>query len=332
MSISPSARSPEDVTVASGPDVASSRNHLSPQEVAPGIAYLTTLFVNLYLVGEPGSPWVLVDTGLPHSAHAIRRAAAARFGEGRAPEAIVLTHGHFDHAGSIIDLAATWNVPVYAHPLEMPYLTGKSDYPPQDPTIGGAIAFLSRFFPHNGINIAGTVRALPADGTIPEMPGWTWLHTPGHTAGHISLFRQADGVLLSGDALTTMDLDSWSAQVTERQELDGPPTPLTTDWDAARDSVERLSHLYPSVIAAGHGVPIAFSGVGERLVHLASHLTPPLGGRYADQPAMTDESGVVSVPPPVPDPLPTYLAIAATVLGITAAAFYEKRNRRQRSY
>ena len=56
-------------------------------------------------------------------------------GAGAPPEAIVLTHGHFDHAGSALQLAEYWDVPIYAHRLEMPYLTGKADYPPPDPTI-----------------------------------------------------------------------------------------------------------------------------------------------------------------------------------------------------
>jgi glyoxylase-like metal-dependent hydrolase (beta-lactamase superfamily II) len=42
----------------------------------------------------------------------------------------VLTHGHFDHVGSVIELADYWNVPVYAHKLELPYLVGQMDYPP----------------------------------------------------------------------------------------------------------------------------------------------------------------------------------------------------------
>ncbi|HVE78093.1 MAG TPA: MBL fold metallo-hydrolase, partial [Gemmatimonadaceae bacterium] len=67
---------------------------------APGVERVMTVFVNAYLVGVPDEPWVLVDTGLPGFAPMVRRAAARRFGEFAFPEAIVLTHGHFDHAGS----------------------------------------------------------------------------------------------------------------------------------------------------------------------------------------------------------------------------------------
>jgi NADP-dependent 3-hydroxy acid dehydrogenase YdfG/glyoxylase-like metal-dependent hydrolase (beta-lactamase superfamily II) len=309
--------------------VSSSRNHLALEPVAEGVDYLTTVFVNVYAVGKPGGPWVLIDTGLPHTATFLRRAIEARYGRGARPEAIVLTHGHFDHAGSALELATDWGVPVYAHPLELPYLTGRSDYPPQDPTIGGAISFLSRFFPHTGIDLGERVQPLPADNSVPHLPGWHWLHTPGHTAGHVSFLRLADGVLLAGDALTTMDLDSWSAQVTERQELDRPPAPLTTNWHAARASVRLLADLKPSCIAAGHGVPLRGPDAAKQLRELATNLTPPEHGRYAEAHALTDETGVVALPPPVPDPLPGYLATAAAVGGIalTLAALAPRKER-----
>ena len=114
------------------------------QEFAPGVARLPILFVNVYFVGAPGEDWVLVDTGVPGFASKIKAAAEERYGEGARPKAIVLTHGHIDHAGNARELAEMWDVPIYAHRLELPYLKGKSDYPPKDPTIGGAIAITLR--------------------------------------------------------------------------------------------------------------------------------------------------------------------------------------------
>ena len=84
-------------------------------EVTPGVARLRTLIANMYLVGSPGGPWVLVDTGTPGNAARIRDAAVQRFGRDARPEAILLTHGHWDHAGSAWELAEYWDVPIYAH-------------------------------------------------------------------------------------------------------------------------------------------------------------------------------------------------------------------------
>lgn len=293
------------------------------QPVAPGVTRLPIVFVNVYLLDDPGGGWTLVDAGLPMTAARIRGAAEARYGTGARPDAIVLTHGHFDHAGSALELAREWDVPIYAHPLELPYLTGRSDYPPQDPTIGGAICFLSRFFPHSGYDFGTRVHPLPGDGTVPGLPEWRWVHTPGHTPGQVSLFREADRTLVAGDAVTTMDLDSWGAQVTREPELDRPPAPFTPDWTAARRSAERLAELEPEIIAAGHGVPIAGPDVAEALRRFAARFPMPGAGRYVPEPAQADATGVVYVPPPVPDPLPGRLA--AFALAALAVRAFRRR-------
>jgi len=290
---------------------------------ASGVGRLTTVFVNLYVVDLPGGGWVLVDTGLPGFAWYVRQAIEGRYGAGARPDAIVLTHGHFDHAGSAGELARAWGVPVYAHRLELPYLTGRSDYPPQDPTSGGAICFLSRFFPRNGIDLGGLVRPLPEDGTVPPLPGWRWLHTPGHTSGHVSLFREADRVLLAGDAVATTDLDSWASQLAWPRELSRPPTPFTPDWESTRASLRKLADLAPRTIAAGHGLSIDGENLGVALRELADGLEEPMGGRYTHKPVRyADDGSVAEIPPPVADPLPRNLALGAAaavvVIGLAA--------------
>jgi glyoxylase-like metal-dependent hydrolase (beta-lactamase superfamily II) len=291
---------------------------------APGVARVPIAFVNAYLVGEPDGPWALVDTGLPKTAGLTRRAAEERFGPGARPEAVVLTHGHFDHAGSALELAEGWDVPIYAHPLELPYLTGRSDYAPKDPTIPGAISFLSRAFPSSGYDFGRRVRALPDGGAVPGLDGWRWIHTPGHTAGHVSLFREADRVLLAGDAVATMDLDSWAAQVVKPRVFNRPPAPFTPDWDAARASVHALAALEPGVVAAGHGLPIT-DAAAARLRAYDGSVEVPVEHRYGRRPAVADETGIVALPPPVPDPLPLRLAAG---LGLAAAATAALRRRR----
>lgn len=295
-------------------------------KVADGVFRTKIIFVGAYFV-DTADGWVLIDTGLPMADGKIRRAAENHYGANSKPSAIILTHGHFDHAGAALALAEQWNISIYAHRLEMPYLTGKSDYPPQDPTMGGAIAQMARFFPRGGYDFGSRVHQIPESGRIAEMPGWKILHTPGHTAGHISLWRESDKTLLAGDALATMNLDSWISNITEEPEFCPPPAPFTTDWIAARRSVEILAELEPNAVAAGHGQPISGADTVERLKNFARNFTAPVRGRYVHQPAIADETGVVALPPPVADPVRQAL-IGGAILAGGALAFGLLKRRR----
>jgi glyoxylase-like metal-dependent hydrolase (beta-lactamase superfamily II) len=257
---------------------------------------------------------VLVDTGAPGNAARIRDAAEQRFGPGARPEAILLTHGHRDHAGSALELAGYWDVPIYAHRLERPFLSGKAAYPPKDPMAGGAFSFLSRFFPSSPVDLGQRLRDFPEGGELPGLVGWRWHFTPGHAPGHVAFFQRYESVLLAGDACATMDLDSAMGIATQQPRISRPPAPFTYDWDQAQRSVELLAGLRPMVIGAGHGEPMSGRAVAVGLADLARDFPRPRG-RYADQPARTDETGVAFVPPPAPDPLPKI----AAVLGLAAA-------------
>ncbi|MGI8820537.1 MAG: MBL fold metallo-hydrolase [Chthoniobacterales bacterium] len=299
--------------------------HIS--RIAPDVGWLPISFVNAYFLGRPGGAWVLVDTGLPGRARQVREAAAARFGAGAKPEAIILTHGHFDHAGSAAELAGTWDVPIYAHRLELPYLDGASAYPPPDPTVGGAIAFLSRFMPSRPYHLGSRLRTLPPN-EVPGLPDWQWIETPGHSPGHISLFRPSDRVLLAGDAFATMDMDSWSGLLSGKQVLGRGGSPFNYDWDATLASVQKLARLQPQVVGCGHGIPLTGDDVSGRLERFAGRVQPPPHGRYVHQSARADEGGVLSLPPPPFDPVPAATAVAMFMVGVLLGAGYLEENRR----
>lgn len=296
--------------------------------IAPDVAWLPVSFVNVYFVGQPGGRWTLIDAGLPGRASQISRAAAARFGAGSRPEAIVLTHGHFDHAGSAWELAQKWDVSIYAHPLEQPYLTGESPYPPPDPTIGGAIAFLSRFMPTRPFDFSGRLRALEP-GQVPGMADWEWIATPGHAPGHVSLFRSSDRVLLAGDAFATMDMDSWIGLISAKQVLAPGGAPFNTDWAATRASVQQLADLRPEVAACGHGIPIRGDELPSRLARFAARFKAPRHGRYVREPAITDRDGIVSLPPAPLDPVPIATAVGMFTVGLALGAGYLERDTRR---
>jgi len=194
------------------------------------------------------------------------------------------------------------------------------------------MALGSPLYPRGPIDLSGRVLALPDDGSVPGMPGWRWLFTPGHTPGHVSFWRESDAVLIAGDAFVTTKQESLLAVLEQRPEMHGPPTYYTQDWDAARASVQRLSELQPEVAATGHGPPMRGRVMREALQTLAENfeaLAVPRDGRYVRAPAIADERGTVSVPPPVFDMTPVLIGLgAALVLGVAVGAAVRRRSDR----
>jgi glyoxylase-like metal-dependent hydrolase (beta-lactamase superfamily II) len=261
-------------------------------EVALDLAFRRLAIVNVVFFGRPGAAdreWVLIDAGVFGTTGFIESTAEKRFGKESRPSAIVLTHGHFDHIGGLKELADKWDAPIYAHPLEHPYLDGTSSYPPPDPTVGGGLmALLSPLYPKGPIEVTNRLRRLPEDGTIPGMPGWRWLHTPGHSPGHISLWRERDALLVAGDAFVTTAQESVYAVATQEPEMHGPPMYFTPDWARARASVEQLAALEPETVVTGHGPAMRGEEMRRALHHLADNfneIAVPDHGRYVPEPA-----------------------------------------------
>ena len=224
-----------------------------------------------------------------------------------------------------------WNVPVYAHTLELPYLTGLSNYPPPDPAIGGgAMSYLSWLFPIKPLKLKSKIIELREGTFIPDLPDWKVIHTPGHSPGHISLFRGSDGVLIAGDAFVTVDQNSASDVITQKQELHGPPAYFTCDWKAAHKSVYKLKLLEPNVAACGHGIPMKGYELKYDLHELSEKfkkLSIPSNGRYVKQAARTNEKGIIEMPVPVS----FYMAriIALTLLtSMVSFAVYKYLNKK----
>jgi glyoxylase-like metal-dependent hydrolase (beta-lactamase superfamily II) len=299
---------------------------MQAEQIARGVYRLRTLMVNVYFVADTESPrrWMLVDTGMRGYAGVIRREARRVFGT--RPAAIVLTHGHFDHIGGLPRLADVWGVPIYAHPLELPYLTGRSPYPPPDPTVGGGTqSWISPLYPRGPIDLDTRVHMLPQGGGVPGFTEWQWLWTDGHTPGHVSLFREHDRTLIAGDAVVTTRQESTMNVLLQREVVWRPPAYYTSDWNAARRSVEILARLAPEVLATGHGHALRGPAMREALSALADRFDEamPSSGRYVPYPAVADERGVVHVPPrPGIAITPANIAIgaAAVAAGVAVVA------------
>jgi glyoxylase-like metal-dependent hydrolase (beta-lactamase superfamily II) len=241
---------------------------------------------NVYFV-RSGTSWVLIDTASAKCDRVIQEAAESLFGANTPPAAILLTHDHPDHAGSTLLLARRWSCLVYVHPDELPlvtmdsstYLSTVKKY--ANPLDRWVILPLLRVLPKraresmlSASSFRDVARPFDPGPNVPHLPDWACIPTPGHTPGHVSFFRPSDRVLITGDAVLTVQLNSlWGFLLwgfgRSKQRLSGPPWHTTWNWRAAQKSVASLEGLEPRVLACGHGLPMSGSRTAPELRDLA---------------------------------------------------------------
>lgn len=165
---------------------------------------------------------VLIDTGLPGDFDRIRK-VMAHVGIGpRDVRAILLTHGHIDHAGSAAELKAWTGAPVYAHPLEQVHLDGAYPYVGLARVCGALEAVARALLPYRPVKIDVPL----AEGEV--LPFWGGLrvvYLPGHTIGHCGFYSVKHDLLFSGDLWTRFMMRT---QVSPRIFTDAPELVLAS--------------------------------------------------------------------------------------------------------
>ena len=146
------------------------------------------------LVDEQGI--VLIDTGFPGDAGRILRGIERLGFTPRDVRAIILTHGHIDHAGNAGRLQAVSGAPLYGHPADQPHLDGRHPYSGVARVCGVLEAAARALTSYAPVKISAPI----ADGDL--LPFWGGLrvvHLPGHTVGHCGFYSARHDVLFSGD-------------------------------------------------------------------------------------------------------------------------------------
>ncbi|MBP7828179.1 MAG: MBL fold metallo-hydrolase [Verrucomicrobia bacterium] len=207
------------------------------KNVPPGLHPIRGLMGYCHLLAD-GPRSVMIDTGLAGEAFFIRR-LFRRLGLAPADlHAILLTHGHLDHAGNLAWLKAWTGAKVLAHPAEARHVAGT--YPYTGITRwGGRLEAAGRLvFRYR----AADIDAFLADGQ--ELPFWGGLrvvHLPGHTTGHCGFYSAKHDLLFSGDMFASYFLAAHR-----------PPAILNSAPEQFAASVEKVRQLNPRWIVPGH--------------------------------------------------------------------------------
>lgn len=226
-------------------------------EVAPGLFRIGLAEVNCYLMRTPDG-LTLYDAGLPGSRRILRDLLDLIGARPTDIDALVLTHGHFDHVGMARALREE-GASVLVHPRDAHLARHPYSYRPEDARLPYLIAHprgipvIAEMALHGALTVQGvdaTGRVLhgkPID--VPGRPVALW--TPGHTAGHCAFFFEETGVLVTGDALVTLDPYTGEA---------GPQIVASAATADTRESIRSLDVLEETgatLVLPGHGAPSA---------------------------------------------------------------------------
>lgn len=204
------------------------------RQIAPEVFQISLMprnSINCYIIEG-----VLVDSGIRSSYTTVKNALQ------KIPVyQHLLTHAHADHQGCSDRICAEFSIPLLCHPNEV--LRTETGMVTKDyPTPQHWIAKLQqRYWAGQGHEVEQTI--VEND----KIGNFRVIETPGHSAGHISLFRERDGVLIIGDVATNMNL------LTTATGLRLPPNIFTSDQQRNIESLQKLATLKPAIICFGHG-------------------------------------------------------------------------------
>lgn len=228
---------------------------LEPTLVADGVVRLGTELVHWYLLEEDGAV-TIVDAGAPRYRSQLDRGLKLLGRTTGDVAAVLLTHAHSDHLGFAEQVRTELGVPVLVHSAEEQLATTGKAF---GKTEGSLVPYLRRAHAWKLLGHLAAAGGVPkpvgevstfADGDTLDVPGRPQaLHTPGHTGGHTVFWLEAQGALLLGDLLCTLN------PLTGARGPQLLPRAFNLSSGAMLDSLTRIEGLDARVLAFGHGEP-----------------------------------------------------------------------------
>ncbi len=216
----------------------------SIEEIFPHIYALPLGYVNAFMLEEE-TGLTLIDAGLRGNESRIWKAVARIEREPSDVHHVLVTHHHADHVGSLAAIKKTSGAEAYVHPLDAPIVAGEKPRPAANrASITGRIfGRLIERLPANKPTPVPADHEINDGDELPMGGGVRVIHTPGHTAGHVSFFvEEHGGVLFVGDA---------AANTLGR--FGKPLLMFTEDMGDVKKSMQKLAALDFDTACFGHG-------------------------------------------------------------------------------
>ena len=173
-------------------------------EIAKNLYRLPTLgpFINSYAFVNVDSSVTLVDCGLKGSSKRLIKDLASIGKHPKDVTNIVFTHAHDDHVGGAASMIMNCEVKNVMMHEDDSYLPPTGKTPPKDDSrLSGKIM---KILPVRGYEPFQITKRLKDGEIIETAGGLKVIHTPGHTAGHISLLHLESETLITGDSIFNM--------------------------------------------------------------------------------------------------------------------------------
>lgn len=251
------------------------------QTIADGIVWLRMPLpfsldhINLYLLRH-GDGWVIVDTGLgTKQTREVWERVFVEVMQGEPVKAVIATHFHYDHSGSLGWLSRRFKCPVYMTRGEYQALF-------VGPASGAEVGWeVSQFYRHSGLpdeQVAGLLKVIGDSSYEQDAPDsynrlvdnqvlrigkydWEVVLASGHSPEHACLYNRQANLFISGDQVLPRITSSVCVTITE------PEANPLKEW---LESLQKLREVADDVLVLpAHERP--FYGLHHRLGQLIEH-------------------------------------------------------------